>query len=140
MKLHQVVIVFPLGVLATSFFFDLAWLATHRGELEWAAFRMIAAGVIGGLFAAALGLRDWLAIPRATRAKRIGALHGATNVVVLLLFAGSWLLRRDEVVHPEPLALACSGAGVVLSMIAGWLGGELVDRYFTSRSETTTRT
>jgi uncharacterized membrane protein len=136
-KLHQVVIVFPLGLLATSFFFDLAWLAAHRPELERAAFGMIAAGVIGGLFAAALGLRDWLAIPRGSRAKRIGALHGATNVVVLLLFGGSWLLRRDEVVHPEPLALACSGAGVVLSMVAGWLGGELVDRYFT-RGETTT--
>ncbi|HEX7151390.1 MAG TPA: DUF2231 domain-containing protein [Thermoanaerobaculia bacterium] len=130
MKLHQVVIVFPLGLLATSFFFDLAWLAMHRPELQRAAFRMIAIGVVLGLVAALLGLRDWLAIPRGTRARRIGALHGVANVVVLLLFAASWMLRRANVEQLDVATLALSGAGVALSMIAGWLGGQLVDRMF----------
>ena len=43
-------IVFPLGLLATSFFFDLAYLATDRSELAIVASWMIFAGVIGGLF------------------------------------------------------------------------------------------
>lgn len=137
MKLHRLVIVFPLGLLATSFFFDVAWLATHRPELERAAFRMIATGVVLGVLAALLGVRDWRAIPRGTRARRIGALHGVTNGVVLLLFAASWLLRRANVEHPDLHTLALSGAGVVLSMIAGWLGGQLVDRLF-GASETAT--
>ena len=42
---------------------------------------MIVAGIIGGLAAAPFGLIDWLAIPKRTRAKRIGLLHGLGNVL-----------------------------------------------------------
>nr|WP_255719679.1 DUF2231 domain-containing protein [Pelomonas sp. P8] len=42
---------------------------------------------------------DWLAIPRGTRAKSVGALHATRNVLVLALFGAN-----------------------------AWLGGELVDR------------
>jgi uncharacterized membrane protein len=56
---------------------------------------MIAAGVITGLVAAPFGFIDWLAIPQGTRARRIGALHGIGNVVVVVLFAVSWLLRGN---------------------------------------------
>jgi uncharacterized membrane protein len=73
-------------------------------------------------------LIDWLAIPRNTRAKTIGLLHGVGNVLVLFLFIGSWLLRRDQPVRPEPLALALSFAGAGLALVTGWLGGELVGR------------
>ncbi|MCE4557087.1 DUF2231 domain-containing protein [Pelomonas sp. P8] len=45
------------------------------------------------------GLIDWLAIPRGTRAKSVGALHATRNVLVLALFGAN-----------------------------AWLGGELVDR------------
>ena len=89
---------------------------------------MIAAGVIGGLAAAVFGLVDWLAVPRATRAWRIGALHGGGNVVVVLLFALSWLARRGDPAHPGSGAFVLSLAGVLLALVTGWLGGELVDR------------
>src|ERR1051326_765643 len=46
--IHQILIVFPLGLLATSFFFDLAWLAKGRAELAVVAHWMIFAGVGGG--------------------------------------------------------------------------------------------
>jgi uncharacterized membrane protein len=88
----------------------------------------IAAGVITGLLAAPFGLIDWLGIPSGTRAKRIGALHGIGNVIVVLMFAGSWLLRRDAPGAPDALALTLSFVGVVLALGTGWLGGELVDR------------
>jgi uncharacterized membrane protein len=97
------------------------------------AFWMIVAGVIGGLVAAPFGLIDYLAIPKNTRARRVGLLHGAGNVVVLLLFAGSLFLRWDSpaapLTHqPTTLALALSFAGFLLAGVTGWLGGELVDR------------
>ena len=79
--IHQMLIVFPLGLLATSFFFDIGWLAIHRAGLGVAAYYMIAAGVIGGLVAAVFGLIDWLGIPSGTRAKAIGLWHGGGNVV-----------------------------------------------------------
>jgi len=126
--IHHMLIVFPLGLLATSFFFDLAYLATGRAELATVAWWMIFAGVIGGLAASIFGLVDWLAIPRGTRAWILGAWHGGGNAIVAVLFAVSWAVRRDVPGHPEAVAIALSAGGVLLSVITGWLGGELADR------------
>lgn len=125
---HQILIVFPLGLLATSFFFDLAWMAWGREQLAIVAWWMIFAGVAGGLIAAIFGLIDWLAIPRGTRARRVGALHGGGMGIVALLYAASWFLRRDVPGHPDAAAILLSALGVLLIVITGWLGGELADR------------
>jgi uncharacterized membrane protein len=94
-----------------------------------ASFYMIAAGIIGGLLAALFGLIDWLAIPARTRAKRIGLWHGVGNVLVVALFAASWLLRRGQVGHvPSALALWLGIVAVVLAILTAWAGGELVER------------
>jgi uncharacterized membrane protein len=125
---HPMLIVFPLGLLATSVIFDI--IASLRGvpSLFMASYWMIATGVIGGLVAAIFGLIDWLAIPRGTRAKSIGMWHGITNVVVTVLFAVSWLLRMGMPANPPLTPRALSVLAVVLALIAAWLGGELVDR------------
>src|SRR5947209_16860650 len=128
--IHPMLIVFPLGLLVTAVVFDILWLITHRAGFAVAAGYSIAGGVIGGLLAAVFGLVDWLAIPTGTRAKRIGMLHGLGNVVVVVLFAASWLLRSaaDNGWRPGAVALICSFAGVLLGAVTGWLGGELVER------------
>jgi uncharacterized membrane protein len=126
--IHQMLIVFPLGVLAMSLVFDLIAMFAELPKLHEAAFYMIAAGIISGLVAAVFGLIDFLAIPQGTRAKRIGALHGVGNVLVVVLFAASWLLRRDVPARPEILAIVLSAAAAGLATVTGWLGGELVDR------------
>jgi len=126
--IHQMLIVFPLGLLATSFLFDLAWAVTGRAELANVAWWMIVAGVIGGAFASLFGVIDFLAIPRGTRARRLGAWHGGGNAIVALFFAVSLFVRREAPEHPEALAIALSGLGVLLSVLTGWLGGELADR------------
>jgi uncharacterized membrane protein len=126
---HPMLIVFPLGLLTTAVIFDIIYLATDRSGFPVAAAYTIAAGIIGGLVAALLGLIDWLAIPGGTRAKRVGTLHGLGNVVVVVLFAVSWLLRAGAGGwEPNAGALVLSFAGVVLGAGTGWLGGELVDR------------
>jgi uncharacterized membrane protein len=126
--IHQMLIVFPLGLLGTSLFFDIAYLSTGNPVWGTIAYWLIVAGMLSGLVAAPFGLIDWLAIPAATRAKRIGLLHGGGNVVVLLLFAASWWLRRDDPANPEGLAVGLSAVAVLLALVTGWLGGELVDR------------
>jgi uncharacterized membrane protein len=126
--IHPMLIVFPLGLLATAVIFDVIALATGNGAWSGMAYYLIAAGVIGGLVAAVFGLIDWLAIPSGTRAKAIGLWHGVGNVVVVALFAASWFLRRGTPNAPGTLALALSFSGVVLALVTGWLGGELVDR------------
>ena len=127
-SIHQMLVAFPLGVLAMSLIFDLLARIAGWTRLHEAAFYMIAAGVISGLVAAVFGFIDFLGIPNGTRAKRIGRLHGLGNVVVVALFAGSWFLRRDDPPRPETLAIVLAAAAAALAMLTGWLGGELVDR------------
>jgi uncharacterized membrane protein len=126
--IHQMLIVFPLGLLATSLFFDIAHLSSDNPQWGVISYWLINVGIISGLVAAVFGLIDWLAIPSGTRAKRIGLLHGGGNVVVVLLFIGSCLLRQDAPGNPEGAAIFLSAAAVLLALVTGWLGGELVDR------------
>ncbi len=124
---HQMLVVFPLGVLATAVVFDIIYLISESLTWPFVAYWMMAAGIVGALIAAPFGTIDWLAIPRGTRARRIGAIHGIGNGVVTLLFVASWLLRNPYE-PPTTLALVCSFGGAVLSLLTAWLGGELVSR------------
>ena len=93
--IHPILIVFPLGLLATAVIFDIVALVSHAAR--WAEFAtyLTAAGVVGGLLAAVPGTIDWLAIPRGTRAKRLGLVHGVGNLIVVGLFLVDWVLRRE---------------------------------------------
>src|ERR1044071_2790867 len=126
--IHQMLIVFPLGLLGASVLFDILYISTGHDPWGLIAYYVIAVGIISGLLAAPFGLIDWLAIPGGTRAKRIGILHGGGDGGGLLLFALSWFLRRDLPASPGGLEVGLSVAGVLLALVTGWLGGELVDR------------
>ena len=125
---HQMLIVFPLGLLATGVVFDIIHLASGTLGFSVVAYWLILSGIIGGLLAAPFGLIDWLAIPSGTRAKRIGALHGLGNSVVLVLFVVSELLRYAAPANAPAIAYVCSFVGAALALVTAWLGGELVDR------------
>jgi uncharacterized membrane protein len=126
--LHPILVVFPLELLATAVIFDVIFFVTDNMPFSAVAYWMIVAGLIGGVVSAPFGLIDWRAIPAGTRAKRIGALHGIGNVVVLLLFAASWYVRGSAETAPATSAYVCSFLGAGLALLTGWLGGELVDR------------
>ena len=127
--IHPVLVMFPFGLLATSLIFDVIYMFTGNPAFPTASFYMIAAGVIGGLIAALFGFIDWLALPRNSRARYIGGWHGIGNVVVVVLFAASWLLRSDNLnLIPDGLASILSFAGAGLALITGWIGGELIYR------------
>ena len=124
-SLHQMLVVFPLGLLATAVLFDIIYLARHDEIMAAVSYWMMAAGIIGALVAAPFGFIDWLAIPKGTRAKRIGAIHGGGNLIVALLFIVSWFTRNTDYA-PTMANMVWSFAGVLLALFTGWLGGELV--------------
>jgi uncharacterized membrane protein len=132
--IHQMLVPFPFGLLATAAVFDVIYLIWGNATMITVSYWMIVAGIIGGLIAAPFGLIDYLAIPSGTRAKSVGLIHGVGNVLVLLLFAGSWWLRYSSDLSqsgthvPGVTALVLSFAGFALAGVTGWLGGELVDR------------
>jgi uncharacterized membrane protein len=104
--IHPILIVFPLGLLATGVVFDVIYLIWGNPTFATVAYWMIASGIIGGLLAAPFGWIDWFAIPSGTRAKRIGLMHGVGNMFAVLIFAGSWYLRSDAPARPEMSASA----------------------------------
>ena len=127
--IHPMLVVLPLGLFVMSVIFDAMYLARGNVTFGVVAYWNILAGVIGGLLAAVFGLIDWLAIPDGTRAKRIGLLHGGTNVLVVLLFAYSWWTRSNTVdAMPTTTLFAVQVIALLMGAFAGWLGGELVDR------------
>lgn len=126
--IHQMVVAFPLGLLATSVVFDLMRAAS--GDPVWAAvaYYIMIAGILSGLGAAVFGFIDWLGIPAGTRAKRIGRLHGIGNVIVLLCFGLSAWLRSPHPADVPTLATIVAVVGAGIAAVTGWMGGELVDR------------
>jgi uncharacterized membrane protein len=127
--IHPMLIVVPLGLFIGAVVFDALYLWRGNPMFAVVGYWNIAGGIIGGLLAAVFGLVDWLAIPSGTRAKRIGLLHGGSNVVVVALFAFAWWTRSAGAdTAPTAGVFLIEVAALVLGSVAGWLGGELVDR------------
>jgi uncharacterized membrane protein len=127
--IHPMLIVFPLALFTLSVVFDIVYFVTGDAVFGATSFWNITAGIIGGLLAALFGLWDWLAIPGGTRAKAIGAWHGGGNVVIVVLFAVSWMLRWNTPGYLTTIPAFILGVvGVGGALITGWLGGELVQR------------
>jgi uncharacterized membrane protein len=127
---HPMLIVFPLGLFATSVVWDICALASHHTRWEIVSFWTIFAGVVGALLAAVPGFIDWLAIPRGTRARTLGAYHLTLNLSVVALFVislvGRWMTPGGyELVRPGWMILGW--VAVALAIPSSWLGGELVE-------------
>jgi uncharacterized membrane protein len=126
---HPMFISFPLGLLSTAVVFDVIQRVTEDTRYGETAFYLVLFGLVGGAIAAVAGLIDLLGLPGGTRARRIGVLHGAGNAVVVVLFLLSLLLRVDRDDHvASGTALALELAAVVLALVTGWMGTELVQR------------
>lgn len=127
--IHPMLIVIPLGLFVAAIVVDIVYLVTGNTPLLSISHWNIGLGLIGGLLAAVFGLIDWLKIPRGTRAKSIGLFHAVGNVVVIVLFGLSWLMRQGSPNYdPGAIGFVLSFAGLALGTVTAWLGGELVDR------------
>jgi uncharacterized membrane protein len=127
--IHPMLIVYPLGLFSAAVIFDVLYTITANDDLATFSFWALAVGLIGGLAAAIFGLIDWLAIPKGTRAKRIGAFHGGGNVVVVGLFLLSFGARLNSAQYlPNTTPLILGLLGGAIALVTAWLGGELVYR------------
>jgi nitrite reductase/ring-hydroxylating ferredoxin subunit/uncharacterized membrane protein len=88
----------------------------YRSAADW----LVALGGLAALPTAAAGLNDWASLDGQTR--RLGFVHGLTNIFATGLFGASWLARRaDRRFAGKVLALA--GYGTVSA--GAYLGGHL---------------
>lgn len=96
----------------------LDWLGGRRARP--AADGLVALGVLSALPTAAAGLNDWATLAGAPR--RLGLVHGVTNIVATGLFGASWLARRSGR-RSAGRFLALAGYGTVT--LGAFLGGHL---------------
>lgn len=126
--LHPMLIPFPLAFFTGTFLADLLGYLAQKPALWQTGFYLGIAGVGFGLLAAVPGLIDYrYTVPPDSSAKKRAMQHGILNTTTVLLFLGAWFYRQSEEGF-SLIVLAMEALGVVLMMIAGWLGGTLVYR------------
>lgn len=127
-SVHRMIVAFPIALLSVAVLFDILFLTTKMVHWNESAFWTLGLGILGGVVAAPFGWMDWFAIPKGTKAKTVGLVHGIGNVVVLFLFAMSFILRVNALGVSTLPAYILSFVAEVLMGMTGWLGGELVTR------------
>lgn len=127
--LHQMLVPIPLGLFIVAAVLDVAQRITGAAWAPTVSYWNLVIGIGVGLLAAVFGAIDWSGIPAGTRAKRIGAIHGIGNVLVVTLFLTAVWLRHDaRMFPPSTSALVIEVLALMMGAVTGWLGGELVDR------------
>jgi uncharacterized membrane protein len=123
--LHPQLIVLPAGLLPFSLVLDAMHAATHDQSYADAAYYTMLGGFFGGIAAGAAGAADYGTVPRDSKAKQIGRLHGVMNVGLLAMTGLNLLMRRKRRsagALPMLLSLVTT-AGLTVS---AWYGGHLV--------------
>lgn len=124
---HQMLVTFPIGAFGFSVASDVLHGYLGQRRFAHAATQALDFGLISAALAIPFGAADFLAIPRGTRAWRVGLGHAVGNTAMLGLFAASRVLRARG--SSPRAAKWLSGSAFLLSGVAAWLGGELVDRH-----------
>lgn len=122
--IHPMLIVFPIGLWIFSFVSDLIYL--NGGDATWHATALytMAGGIIGAVVAAIPGAIDLFTITEA-QTKRIGIMHMAINLTVVVMFVIN-LLWRTQASPDATGPVWLSGVALLLLAVSGWLGGEMV--------------
>jgi len=121
--IHPMLIVFPIGLWIFSLVCDIIF--HFGGSAVWndVAFRSMAGGIIGALFAAVPGFIDFTSL--SGRPKAVAAVHMIINLSLVVLFAIDLYIRsRGVPVDSAPTVLSI--IGVIALAVSGWLGGKLV--------------
>jgi uncharacterized membrane protein len=123
--IHPMLVAFPVGLWTFSLACDIVYLCFGQGVYWSAAARYsLAAGIVGALLAAVPGLIDLLSLTEA-KVKKVAIYHMSINLVAVVVFGADLWLRMTRGPSGDPPVLV-SVIGIVLILVSGWLGGELV--------------
>lgn len=127
--LHPLLVPLPIGFLVGAFLTDLAYWKTGWASFAYFSSWLIGAGIATALLAAVAGFTDFFG-ERRIRALRVAWWHMIGNLVAVVLSVVNFMIHmRDGAAAVLPTGIVLSGAVVLLLLVNGWLGGEMVFRH-----------
>ncbi|HEY1025362.1 MAG TPA: DUF2231 domain-containing protein [Sphingobacteriaceae bacterium] len=127
--LHPILIPFPIAFLTGALLFDVLAIAMDDLSFRQTAEYLLLAGIISAVVTAIPGLIDYLySVPPQSSGKKRAMKHGMLNTAHLILFIIVYLLRMGDQEFSDVVIVLLEAVGVMLLMIAGWMGGTLVHR------------
>jgi len=125
--IHPMLIPFPIAFFTGALISDIISHWSDNPIWPQVSVILIGFGVIGTLAAALFGFVDYLTAPMSPEAKSTATWHMVLNVVVLLVFAGTFFVRQSN--PTSTLGYVLTVIGVILLMVSGMLGGHLAYHY-----------
>lgn len=128
--IHPMIIPFPIAFLVSAFVTDLLFWSTATETWATVSMWLLGAGVVMGLVAALFGFIDFFGDER-IRNLSDARLHMIVNLVAVVLALVNWYLRYKSgaAVGVFPFGIWISLATVLLLLVSGWKGGEMVFRH-----------
>jgi uncharacterized membrane protein len=127
--IHPMLIYFPIAAFVFTLVADIALLNTNNEFWFFAGRWLLIAGLITALLAAVAGLIDFLGSDQ-IRSITAAWVHAGGNVTIVLLESVNLYLRYGSSgTTVTSMEVALSAVCVVLLLVTGWLGGELVYRH-----------
>jgi uncharacterized membrane protein len=130
--LHPLLVTLPVGLFVWTLVADLVFWRSADPVWFAMAYWSSVAGIVTALIAAVFGFGDYFTMARYTQARGIARTHMIMNLVLVGLFVvAAMLMRGDETVRTERFAtvLFLHVVGVIVLLVSGWLGGEMVFRH-----------
>jgi uncharacterized membrane protein len=127
--LHPMLVPFPIACFVGTLITDIAYWKT--ANMQWANFSawLLIVGLVFAALAALAGLIDALA-ERRIRALRPFWIHAGGNVLAVVLSIFNALVHsRDAYTSVVPTGLTLSAIVVVILLVTGWNGWDMVYRH-----------
>jgi uncharacterized membrane protein len=134
---HAMLVPIPIACFVITLLSDLAYAAT--ANMQWANMSvwLLTVGLMVSVLVVLAGLTDFLG-DRRVRALKQAWVHGLGNGVVLALeILNAFVHSRDAFTSVVPLGLTLSVVSVLILLVTGWNGWDMVYRHGVGvRSET----
>ena len=127
--IHPMLVPIPITCFVGTLVTDIAYWRT--ANMQWANFSswLLTAGLIVALLAVIAGFIDFLG-ERRIRDLRAVYIHAGGNAIALVLaIFNAFVHSRDGYTSVVPAGLILSALTVVILLVTGWMGWELVYRH-----------
>lgn len=126
--IHPILVCFPIAFYTATLLFDILAVTSDPAFLH-TAFYMNLCAIVGAVLAAIPGVIDYfMTVPPKSSGKKRAAQHGLLNSTALVLFIITFIIRLSNDLPESSVLIPIESIGLILTVIAGWLGGTLVYR------------